>query len=55
MAIYKDGENWRAVYRYTDWTGERKQTQKRGFIFKILCMEGKRVWEKNFFIIILLL
>ena len=27
MAIYKDGENWRAVYRYTDWTGERKQTQ----------------------------
>ena len=29
MAIYKDGENWRAVYRYTDWTGERKQTQNK--------------------------
>ena len=24
MAIYKDGENWRAVYRYTDWTGENE-------------------------------
>ena len=30
MAVYKDGEKkWRAVYRFTDWTGERKQTQKR--------------------------
>ena len=32
MAIYKDGENWRAVYRYTDWTGERKQTQNEVLI-----------------------
>ena len=33
MAVYKDTKNntWRAVYRYTDWKGERKQTQKRGF------------------------
>lgn len=32
MAVYKDGKKkWRAVYRFTDWTGERKQTQKRGF------------------------
>ena len=31
MAVYKDGGKWRAVYRFTDWTGERKQTQKRGF------------------------
>ena len=32
MAVYKDGEKkWRAVYRFTDWTGKRKQTQKRGF------------------------
>ena len=28
MAIYKDGDKWRAVYRFTDWIGERKQTQK---------------------------
>ena len=33
MAVYKEEktETWRAVYRYTDWNGERKQTQKRGF------------------------
>lgn len=33
MAAYKEAKTntWRAVYRYTDWKGERKQTQKRGF------------------------
>ena len=33
MAVYKEEKtsNWRVIYRYTDWTGERKQTQKRGF------------------------
>ena len=33
MAVYKEEKTntWRAVYRYTDWNGERKQTQKRGF------------------------
>ena len=33
MAVYKDEKSntWRAVYRYTDWTGARTQTQKRGF------------------------
>lgn len=33
MAVYREEKSntWRAVYRYTDWTGERKQTQKRGF------------------------
>ena len=32
MAVYKEEKTntWRAVYRYTDWNGERKQTQKRG-------------------------
>lgn len=45
MAVYKDTKNntWRAVYRYTDWKGERKQTQKRGF-------ETKRealAWERE--------
>ena len=31
MAVYKEEEKtgtWRAVYRYTDWNGERKQTQR---------------------------
>ena len=36
MAVYKDGNTgkWRAVFRFTDWKGERKQTQKRGFATK---------------------
>lgn len=31
MAVYKDGDKWRVIYRFTNWKGERKQTQKRGF------------------------
>lgn len=33
MAVYKEEKTntWRVVYRYVDWTGEKKQTQKRGF------------------------
>ena len=33
MAVYKDEKTgtWRVIYRYTDWTGATKQTQKRGF------------------------
>ena len=33
MSIYKEPKTntWRVIYRFTDWTGERKQTQKRGF------------------------
>ena len=29
MSVYKDTKTntWRAVFRYTDWTGERKQSQ----------------------------
>ena len=36
MAVYREEKSntWRAVYRYTDWTGERKQPQKRGFTTK---------------------
>lgn len=34
MAVYKDGEKWRVIYRYTNYKGERKQTQKRGFATK---------------------
>ncbi|SEA21392.1 AP2-like DNA-binding integrase domain-containing protein [Lachnospiraceae bacterium NK3A20] len=34
MSVYRDGKTgtWRVIYRYTDYTGERKQTQKRGFM-----------------------
>ncbi len=33
MAVYKDKKTntWRVVYRFTDWTGQPKQTTKRGF------------------------
>lgn len=33
MPVYKveKTNTWRVVYRYTDWTGARHQTQKRGF------------------------
>ena len=33
MSVYKDEKNgtWRVLYRYTDWKGEKKQSQKRGF------------------------
>lgn len=34
MAVYKDGDRWRVIYRYTNWDGVRKQTQKRGFLTK---------------------
>ena len=27
MAVYKDGDKWRVIYRYTNYKGERKQTQ----------------------------
>ena len=32
MAVYKEDKTntWRVVFRYTDWNGERKQTQKGG-------------------------
>ena len=34
MAVYKDGDKWHVIYRYTNYKGERKQTQKRGFATK---------------------
>lgn len=43
MAVYKDGNKWRVVFRYTDWTGERKQTQKRGFATK----REAQMWERE--------
>ena len=43
MAVYKDGTTWRAVYRYTDWQGNKRQTQKRGFATK---REAQK-WERE--------
>ena len=43
MSVYKDGGKWRAIYRYTDSRGERKQTQKRGFSTK----KEAQAWERE--------
>lgn len=45
MAVYKEAKNntWRVIYRYTDWTGERKQSQKRGFQTK----REAQAWERE--------
>ena len=45
MAVYKDNATgkWRVVFRYTDWTGEKKQTQKRGFKTK----REAQAWERE--------
>ena len=47
MAVYKEDKTgtWRVIYRYTDWTGEKKQTQKRGFKTK----REAQVWEHEQF------
>ena len=43
MAVYKEDKTntWRVIYRYTDWNGDRKQTQKRGFKTK----REAQAWE----------
>lgn len=45
MPVYKDSKTntWRAIYRYTDWKGERKQSQKRGFATKREAL----AWERE--------
>lgn len=45
MAVYKDEKTntWRVLYRYTDWNGERKQSQKRGFQTK----REAQAWERE--------
>lgn len=45
MAVYKDVKTntWRVIFRYTDWKGERKQTQKRGFPTKREAL----AWERE--------
>ncbi|MCD8048718.1 MAG: site-specific integrase [Clostridia bacterium] len=45
MAVYKEQKTgkWRVVYRYTDWTGQERQTQKRGFATK----KDALAWERE--------
>ena len=45
MAVYKEekANTWRVLYRYTDWNGERKQSQKRGFKTK----REAQAWERE--------
>ena len=45
MAVYKEDKTntWRVIYRYTDWNGQRKQTQKRGFKTK----REAQSWERE--------
>ena len=45
MAVYTDKTTgmWRVVFRYVNWKGERKQTQKRGFLTK----RGAKKWERE--------
>lgn len=45
MAVYKESDNntWRVIYRYTDWTGTRKQSCKRGFLTKREAL----AWERE--------
>ncbi|MBR3146968.1 MAG: site-specific integrase [Eubacterium sp.] len=45
MGIYMDEktEKWRVVYSYTDWSGVRRQTSKRGFRTK----REARKWEQE--------
>ena len=46
MSVHKDDSTntWRVVYRYTDYTGKTKQSQKRGFATKREALE----WERRF-------
>lgn len=45
MAVYKEPKTntWRVIYRYTDWNGERKQSQKGGFQTK----REAQSWERE--------
>lgn len=51
MSVYKEPNTnkWRAVYRYTDFTGTRRQTQKRGFATRreALAWETEQLRKKD--------
>lgn len=46
MSVYKDEERntWYVIVRYQNWTGERKQKKKRGFLTK----KEAVIWEREF-------
>ena len=45
MPVYKEEKTntWRVIYRYTDWTGEQKQSSRRGFASK----HEAQAWERE--------
>lgn len=44
MSVHKEEKGtWRVIYRYTDWTGEKKQSSKRGFETK----REAQAWERE--------
>ena len=51
VSVYKEPNTntWRVVYRYTDWTGKRRQTQKRGFATRreALAWEAEQLRAKD--------
>ena len=51
MSVYKEPNTnkWRAVYRYTDFTGTRRQSQKRGFATRreALAWEAEQLRKKD--------
>lgn len=48
MAVYKEDKGtWRVIYRYNDWTGEKKQSSKRGFQTKCEAQAWEREQEQK--------
>lgn len=48
MSVYKENNGkWRVLYRYTDWTGKRKQSSKRGFETKRDALAWEREQEQK--------
>lgn len=45
MSVYKEPNTntWRVIYRYTNWKGGKKQSQKRGFQTK----REAQAWERE--------
>lgn len=43
MAVYKEEKTntWRVIYRYTDWNGERKQSQNEDSKQNVRLRRGK--------------
>jgi len=50
MSVYKNEERgtWYTIFRYTDWTGQRKQKKKEGFALKREAQEYEREYIKKY-------